>query len=155
MDSPAGPKWGRMQKIVAVVLGAGALAGGTVVTVNAIGFEDADSAKQDLCVAFGDLETTVASYQGLDPRAATNDQLDTAYDDITGALEKVDEEGDEWVNAYDNELTDAYWDLYYAVEDLDGGNTAADNMADLEDELAAFPAAFQATFDGSGCSTGS
>jgi hypothetical protein len=141
----------RMRSIIAVTLAGGALAGGAVVTVNALAFEDAESAKADVCTSLDELRTTIVGYQGLDPLTATNDQLDDAYDDISGALDDLDEELDEWVNAYDNPLTEAYWDLYYAVEDLDGDNTAQENLIDLEDELAAYPDAFHETFDGSGC----
>ena len=141
----------KMRSIIAVTLCGGALAGGAVITVNALAFEDTESAKADVCQSLDDLNATIVSYQGLNPLTATNDQIDDAYDDISGAVDDLDEELDEWVNAYDNPLTEAYWDLYYAVEDLDGDNTAAENLADLEDELAAYPAAFHETFDGSGC----
>ena len=141
----------RMRTIIAVTLAGGALAGGAAVTVNALAFEDVDSAKADVCTSLDELRTTIVSYQGLNPLTATNDQLDAAYDDIAGEVDDLDEELDEWVNAYDNPLTDAYWDLSDAVADLDGDNTARENLIDLQDELAAYPAAFQETFDGSGC----
>ena len=47
--------------------------------------------------------------------------------------------------------TAAYDDLYYAIEDLYGDNSAGQNLEDLEDELSAIPSAYRATFDGSGC----
>jgi hypothetical protein len=115
--------------------------------------EDSQTAKGEFCDSLGDFSTTVASYQGLDPLTATNDELESAYDDISGAWDDVVDQGDDWVNAYDNELTDAYWDLYFAVEDLPGDNTAAENLEELQPELSAFPEAFTATHDGSGCST--
>jgi hypothetical protein len=141
----------RMRTIIAVTLAGGALAGGAAVTVNALAFEDVDSAKADVCTSLDELRTTIVSYQGLNPLTATNDQLDAAYDDIAGEVDDLDEELDEWVNAYDNPLTDAYWDLSDAVADLDGDNTARENLIDLQDELAAYPEAFHETFDGSGC----
>jgi hypothetical protein len=140
-----------MRSILAVTLAGGALAAGAVITVNAVAFEDAESAKADVCTSLHELSDTIVGYEGLNPLTATNDQLEDAYDDISGAVESLDEELDEWVNAYDNPLTEAYWSLYDAVEDLDGDNTAVENLAAIEDELAAYPAAFQETFDGSGC----
>jgi hypothetical protein len=140
-----------MKKIAAITLAGGALAGGTALTVNAFALEDSESAKADFCQSIDDLGATIQSYQGLNPLTATNEELDQAYDDISGAIDDVDEEASEWVNAYDNPLTEAYWDLYYAVEDLDGDNTAQNNMVALEDELAAYPDAFAETFDQSGC----
>ena len=143
----------RMRTIIAVTLAGGALAGGAAVTVNALAWEDAESAKADVCQSLDDLRTTIVSYQDVNPLTATNDEMDQAYDDISGAVDDLDEELDEWVNAYDTPLTEAYWDLYYAVEDLDGDNTVQDDLIELEDELKAYPDAFQETFDGSGCTS--
>ncbi len=145
----------RVKMFAAVTLAGGALAGGTVWAVSALGFEDTESAKADVCQSLDELGATITSYAGLNPLTATNEELDQAYDDIDSALDSVAEETDEWVNAYDNPLTDAYWDLYYAVQDLDGDNTAQDNLIELEDELKAYPDAFAETFDGSGCETAS
>src|SRR5690606_2767405 len=105
----------RARAIIAVTLCGGALAGGAVATVNALASEDTESAKADVCRSLADLNATIVSHQGLDPLTATNDQLDDAYDDISGAVDDLDEELDEWVNADDNPLTEAYWDLYDAV----------------------------------------
>jgi hypothetical protein len=80
------------------------------------------------------------SYQGLNPLTATNDELDGAADDITRAWDDVVDEANDWANADDNALTNAYDDLYYAIQDLPGDNTAADNLRDLQPELDAFPA---------------
>jgi hypothetical protein len=62
------------------------------------------------------------------------------------------DEGSEWVNAWDNELTNAYWNLYYAVEALPDDNTVSENVEELEPFLSEFPEAFEETFDGS-CAT--
>jgi hypothetical protein len=116
-------------KIVALLLGVCVL--GLLVT--ACGGESTETAKANFCDSLTDLSSTVMSYQGMSPLTATNDEVDAAADD--------------------NALTDAYNDLYYAIQDLPGDNTFAEDLNDLEDELSAFPAAYEETFDGSGCTT--
>ena len=140
-----------MSKIIAVsaaILGACAFA---LVAVAWNG-ESSEEAKADFCNSLTELSSTVMSYQGLNPLTATNEELDAAADDIYDAYDETVEDAEDWANAYDNPLAEAYDDLYWAIEYLPSDNTAADNLEDLEDELAAFPQAFQETFDGSGCS---
>jgi hypothetical protein len=139
-------------KKLAVYLGSAAVLGLTIV-VAALAFrgESSAEAKADFCNSLDNLSSTVMTYQGLDPRTATNDEMDQAYDDIAGAYDEVVDDANDWANAYDNPLNEAYDDLYWAVQDLPGDNTAAENYDDLQDELAAFPSAFAETFDGSGC----
>jgi hypothetical protein len=142
-----------MKKTIAVALGVLTLGLGTVLLVAAWDTEDSEEAKAEFCESLGELSTTVQSYEGLDPATATNDELEAAADDIEEAWDDVIDQGYDWVYAYDNELTEAYNDLYWAVDGLDGDNTISENIEDLEDELSAFPAAYSATFDGSGCTT--
>jgi hypothetical protein len=66
---------------------------------------------------------------------------------------QVVDDANDWVNAYDNPLTQAYDDLYGAIDALPGDNTVAEDIQDLQPELSAFPEAFHETFDGSGCAT--
>jgi len=113
--------------------------------------ESSATAKQNFCTSLSDFSGTVMNYQGLNPATATNDQLEDAADDINDSWDDVVDDANDWANAYDNELTAAYDDLYYAIEDLDGDNSAGQNLEDLEDELSAIPSAYRATFDGSGC----
>ena len=123
----------------------------------ALGFaldtESSAEAKTDFCESLDDLSSTVMSYEGLDPTTATNDELDEAADDIEGAWNEVQDDADDWANAYDNELGQAYDDLYWEMQTLPGDYTIAENLEAVEDELQAFPQAFQQTFDGSGCTT--
>jgi hypothetical protein len=127
---------------------------GTGVAIAAVAWdgESTETAKANFCSSLTDLSSTVMSYQGLDPRTATNDEMESAADDIADAYDNVVDEAYDFAAADDNALTDAYNDLYYAIEGLDGDNTMSQNLADLEDELAAFPSAYAETFDGSGCS---
>jgi hypothetical protein len=113
--------------------------------------ESSDEAKADYCQSLSDLSATVMSYEGLDPLTATNDELDSAADDIEGAWNEVVDDAEDWANAYDNELAQADHDLYWEIQFLPGDYTIAENLDAVEDELAAFPDAFRATFDGSGC----
>jgi hypothetical protein len=99
------------------------------------------------------LSSTVTKYEGLNPATATNDEREAAYDDISNAYNEVVDEAEDWANAYDNPLNEAYDDLYWAYQGLDGDNTVAENLEELEPELSAFPQAYAETFDGSGCST--
>jgi hypothetical protein len=142
-----------MKRIVALS-GAGLAAVATcVVLVLAVGWgESSAEAKQDFCNSLDNLATTVMNYQGLDVRTATNDELDAAGDDIYGAWDEVVNDAEDWANAYDNPLAEAYDDLYWAIQDLPGEQTVAEDLEDLEPELQAFPEAFHETFDGSGCS---
>ena len=123
------------------------------VALSACGSESTAEAKSDFCTSLDEFSSTVMSYDGLDPSTATNDELDSAEDDIVRAWEDVQDEADDWTDADDNALADAYDDLYWAIQYLPGSNTAEDNLEDLEDELEAMPAAFHETFDGSGCTT--
>jgi hypothetical protein len=141
-----------MKKII-VALALTASVVGLVLLVTAWGGESSETAKKTFCNSLSDLSATVMSYQGLDPLTATNDVMEAAADDISAAYDDVVDEAYDWAYADDNALTEAYDDLYYAIEDLPGDNTIAENLEDLEPELSAFPAAFQETFDGSGCST--
>jgi hypothetical protein len=93
------------------------------------------------------------TYQGMNPATATNDQLDSAANDITDAWNAVVDDANDWANAYDNPLGEAYDDLYNAINTLPGDNTVAEDIEDLQPELSAFPQAYQETFDGSGCAT--
>jgi hypothetical protein len=118
----------------------------------ALDTESSAEAKADFCESLDNLSSTVMSYEGIDPLTATNDELDEAADDIESAWNEVEDDAEDWANAYDNELGQAYDDLYWEIQTLPGDNTIAENLEDVEDELAAFPSAFQETFDGSGCS---
>jgi hypothetical protein len=143
----------RTKTIAGAVLGAAALAGVVAALVVALWPEDSATAKKNFCNSLDNLASTVMNYQGVNPRTATNDQLDAAYDDIGDAWNQVVDDANDWANAYDNPLNEAYDDLYYAVQDLPGDNTVAQDLNDLQPQLSAFPQAFQETFDGSGCST--
>lgn len=115
--------------------------------------ESSAEAKADFCDSLTDLSSTVMSYEGLNPATATNDELESAADDIDDAWDEVVDDGYDWAYAYDNALYEAYSDLYYAIEDLSGDYTVAESLDALELELSAFPEAYAETFDGSGCST--
>ena len=140
-------------KTLAMVGGGIAAVGLVIGLAFALRGPSSEQAKQDFCDSLRHLSRTVVSYQGLNPATATNEQLDNAYDDIAGAWDQVIEDGDDWANAYDNPLADAYNDLYWSAQDLPSDYTIAEDIASLDDELSAFPGAFQETFDGSGCST--
>lgn len=139
-------------KLAAVLTISALLVGAFTAIAYAYDRESSDEAKTDFCQSLSDLSSTVMSYEGLDPLTATNDELDEAYDDIESAWDEVVDDADDWANAYDNELAQAYDDLYWQVQFLPGDYTAAENLDAVEDELAAFPSAFRDTFDGSGCS---
>jgi len=132
-----------------------AAVGCIVALVVAFTGESSASAKQNFCNSLEDYATTVLNYQGLDPRTATTDELDSAADDIYAAWDNVVEDAEDWANAYDNPLAEAYDDLYWAAQDVPGDYTVAQTLEELEPELSAFPSAFHETFDGSGCSTSS
>jgi hypothetical protein len=93
------------------------------------------------------------SYQGLNPATATNDELDSAADDITNAWDGVVDDANDWADADDNALAAAYDDLYWAIQYLPGDYTVAQDLEALQPELSAFPRAFSDTFNGSGCSS--
>jgi hypothetical protein len=93
------------------------------------------------------------SYEDLDPATATNDELNSAADDIENAWNDVVNEAEDWANADGNALTEAYDDLYWAVQWIPSDYTVAETLQALEPEQSAFPAAFRETFDGSGCSS--
>jgi hypothetical protein len=142
-----------MKKTAALIIGASALAVGLVLLVSAWRGESSAEAKKDFCNSLSDLSATVMNYQGLNPVTATNEELDTAADDIGDAYNEVVDDAADWANAYDNPLNEAYNDLYWAVEFLPSDYTVAESLDSLEDELSAFPSAFSETFDGSGCTT--
>ena len=139
-------------KIVSVLAIGAVLVGVFAAVAYAYDPESSEEAKADYCQSLSDLSSTVMSYQGLNPLTATNDELDAAADDIEDASDEVVDDAEDWANAYDNELAQAYDDLYWEIQFLPGDNTAAENLDAVEDELAAFPAAFHDTFDGTGCS---
>ena len=107
------------------------------IALSACGTESSAEAKSDFCTSLDDFSSTVMSYEV----------------DILRAWEDVQDEAVDWADADDNELADAYDDLYWSIQYLPGSNTAEDNLEDLEDEIEAMPAAFHETFDGSGCTT--
>jgi hypothetical protein len=115
--------------------------------------ESSATAKRHYCDSLRNLSSTVMQYEGLNPATATNEQLDSAADDIADAWDRVVDDANDWANAYDNPLTLAYDDLYYAIQDLPGDNTIAEDVDALQPELSAFPQAYQETFDLSGCSS--
>jgi hypothetical protein len=147
------PRSWTAQKIGVALVGLGALAGAITLLVVALTPESSATAKKNFCKSLDNLSSTVMNYQGLNPTTATNDQLDAAADDINDAWNDVVDNADDWANAYDNPLADAYDDLYYAIQDLPGDNTIAQDLEDLEPQLSAFPEAYHETFDGSGCSS--
>jgi hypothetical protein len=145
-------KYFSIKKVAAVAGGAALVA---LVVALAVAWRGPSSAqaKEDYCNSLRNLSSTVMSYQGLNPATATNDELDAAYDDIKGAYDQVVQDAEDWANAYDNPLGEAYDNLYWAEQDLPGDYTAAQDLNALSDELSAFPQAFHETFDGSGCSS--
>jgi hypothetical protein len=140
-------------KVIAAVAGGVAAVGLVIGLAFALRGPSSGQAKQDFCDSLTNLSTTVMNYQGLNPATATNEELDSAYDDIKGAYDQVVQDADDWANAYDNPLAEAYDNLYWAAQDLPDDYTVSQDMSSLSDELAAFPGAFHETFDGSGCST--
>ena len=140
--------------IVSISAVAAALAG-VILLAASVWPEDSATAKKNYCNSLNNLSATVMSYQGLNPATATNEELDSAYDDIADAYDQVVQDAEDWANAYDNPLGQAYDDLYWAVQDLPSDYTVSQDIDAVSDELAAFPSAFHETFDGSGCSTSS
>jgi hypothetical protein len=137
-----------MKKIAAVL----AVASASLFIVLAFSWgESSAEAKADFCNSLQSLSSTVMSYEGLDVRTATSDDLDAAADDINDAWDEVVDDAEDWANAYDNPLNIAYNDLYWEIQYLPSDNTVAENYDAVEDELAAFPEAYSETFDGSGC----
>lgn len=132
-------------------LAAGVGAAALVLLMSACG-QSTDEAKTDFCDSLDEFSSSAMSYQGLDPRTATNSELDAAADDLDSAWDEVQEDAVDFYYADDNELTDAYNDLYDAAGSLPADNTASENLDDLAPELEAIPGAFWNTFDGSGCS---
>jgi hypothetical protein len=121
--------------------------------ISACGGESSETAKANFCNSLSDFSDTVRSYRDLDPTTATNDELNSAADDIESAWNNVVNEAEDWANADDNALTEAYDDLYWAVQWIPSDYTVAETLEALEPELSAFPQAFAETFDGSGCSS--
>jgi hypothetical protein len=142
-------------KTAALIVGASILTVGLVLLVSAWRGESSAEAKADFCNSLETLSSTVMSYQGLNPATATNEELDAAADDITGAYNEVVNDAEDWANAYDNPLNEAYNDLYWEIQFLPSDYTIAEDLDAVSDELAAFPEAYDETFDGSGCSTSS
>src|SRR5262245_56993759 len=66
--------------------------------------ENTATAKQNFCNSLTNLSSTVMSYQGLDPITATNDERESAANDISDAYDRVIDDANDWVNAYDNPL---------------------------------------------------
>src|SRR5262249_30221242 len=93
------------------VLGTAAVLGVLALTIALAGPEDSASAKANYCNSLDNLATTVVNYQGLNPATATNDQLQSAADDIDGAWNDVVDDANDWANAYDNPLGNAVDDL--------------------------------------------
>ena len=138
-------------KIAAAVAIGALLVGCLTAVAYASDPENAAEAKQDFCQSLTELSSTVMSYEGLDPLTATNDELDAAADDIESAWDEVRDDADDWANAYDNELAQAYDELWWEIQSLPGDYTLAENLEEIEDELSEFPEAYRATFDGTGC----
>jgi hypothetical protein len=115
--------------------------------------ESSDEAKADFCNSVTELNNTVTSYQGLNPLTASTEELDSAKDDIYDAYDEMIDDAEDWANAYDNPLNEWYNDLYWAYQVTSDDLTVAETVTELEDELSAFPAAFDETFDGSGCAS--
>jgi hypothetical protein len=137
------------KSIIALALVAGAV--GLVILVAAWTGESSETAKKNFCNSLSSFSSTVVSYEGLNPATATNEQLDNAADDIATAWDDVLDEANDWVNADDNALTEAYDDLYYATQDLPGDYTIAQDLDSLQPELDAVAQAYSETFTGAGC----
>jgi hypothetical protein len=113
--------------------------------------ESSAEAKTNFCSSLSNFSGTVMSYQGMNVLTASTDELESAANDIDAAYNDVIDEANDWANAYDNPLTEAYNDLYWALDDVDGDATVAETINEVDDELDAIPAAYAETFDGSGC----
>ena len=142
-----------LKQNLAALLGVIALASAVTGLTIALWPESSAEAKANYCNSLSNLSSTVMSYQGLNPATATNDQLDQAYNDIADAWNAVEDDANDWANAYDNPLTSAYDDLYWAYQALPGDYTVAQDIDALQPEISAFPDAFRETFDRSGCTT--
>jgi hypothetical protein len=137
-----------MHKIAALIAGTCLLG----LLVAACGGESSATAKQNFCDSLSNLSSTVMSYQGFDPATATNEEWNNAADDIASAWDDVENEANDWANADDNALTQAYNDLYDGIQSLPEDNTISEDIDALEPQLNAFPQAYKETFDLSGCS---
>jgi len=145
-------QWGPVAKVAGLTAAVAAFVAVAATLIVAYWPESSAQAKQNFCTSLTNLSSTVMSYQGLDPATATNDQLESAADDIAGAWNDVVDDANDWANAYDNPLTNAYDDLYWAIQALPSSNTIGQDIDALQPELSAFPQAYHDTFDGSGCS---
>jgi hypothetical protein len=143
--------WTGVKKVAAVTFGAGALVASLVLLVAAAWPESSATAKANFCNSLDSFASAIVSYQGLDPATATNAELDSAADNLSSAWDDVVDDAEDWANAYDNPLGEAYDDLYWATQVLPDDNTVAEDLDSLQPELSAFPQAFHKTFDGSGC----
>ena len=143
----------RTGKIALYSIAAAIVVAATALLTAAYWPESTATAKAHFCTSLSEFSSTVVSYQGLDPRTATTDELDSATEDLDHAWNNVVDDANDWVNAYDNPLTNAYSDLYYAIQDVPGDATVAETIDSVEPELAAIPGAYAETFDGSGCTT--
>jgi hypothetical protein len=142
-----------MKKITTLGIAALAAGAGALVLILAAWPQSSADAKKDYCNSLNNLSSTVMSYQGLNPATATNEELDNAAGDISDAYDQVIDDANDWANAYDNPLTEAYDNLYWAIQALPSDYTVAEDLSSLDNELSAFPQAFRDTFDGSGCSS--
>jgi hypothetical protein len=146
-DSPT------LKEGIALAVGAVAIVAAFVFVIVSFWPEDSATAKANYCNSLDTFAATVTNYQGLNPLTATNEERDNAIDDISSAWDDVVDNANDWANAYDNSLTNAFYDLDYAIDTLPSDQTLAEDLDSLEPELSAIPGAFHETFDGSGCTT--
>jgi hypothetical protein len=138
--------------IAAAIGGVVCVAAAIAVVVVATRGESTATAKKNFCNSLSGLSSSVMAYQSLTP-TSTNGERDQLATNLEDSWNDVLDNGDDWVNANDNALTQAYDNLYWAIQGLPSDNTLAEDLQALQPELSAFPQAFTETFDGSGCTT--
>jgi hypothetical protein len=117
--------------------------------------ESQAEAEQHLCASLDNFAASLVGLQGLSLQTASEDDLNSAADNVQDAWDQVIEDAKDVKNANTDAIESAYNDLKQAVEDRPRDKPVTEVLAGLEPKIRAFAQAWKDLAGSFDCKTAS
>jgi hypothetical protein len=117
--------------------------------------ESQAEAKQHLCQSLDDFAASVVSLQGLSLQSSSEDDLNSAADNVNDAWDKVVEDAKDVKNASTDTIQSAYDDLREAIENRPTDKPITEVIAGIQPKVTAFAQAWKDFANSLDCSNAS
>lgn len=117
--------------------------------------ESQAEAEQHLCASLDDFAASIVSLQGLSLQKTSEDDLNSAADNVNDAWDQVVEDAKDVKNANTDAIESAYDDLKQAIEDRPRDKPITEVFAELEPKILAFAQAWKDLASSFDCKTAS